>query len=58
MEDSVHHGLEGSWRVCEPKEHYGGFEQSFWGEECCFPFISFFDPDVVISPPDVYCSEQ
>ena len=27
------------------------------GEECGFPFITLFDPDVVVSPADVYNCE-
>ena len=27
------------------------------GEECSFPFIPFLDPDVVVSPADVYNCE-
>ena len=27
------------------------------GEECGFSFISFFDPDVVVAPADIYDCE-
>ena len=27
------------------------------GEECGFSFVSFFDPDVVVTPVDVYNCE-
>jgi hypothetical protein len=52
-EDRVHHGLEGCQGVGEPEEHDGWFEQAFVGDKCCFPFVSFFDPDVVVAPTDV-----
>jgi hypothetical protein len=42
--------LKGGWRVCEAKKHYHWLEQSFWHKEGCFPFISFFDVDVVVPP--------
>ena len=58
MKDSIHHGLEGGWRVCESKEHHCGFEQSFGGKKRSFPFVSFFDPNVIVSPSDVHCGEQ
>jgi len=42
--------LEGSRGVGQSKEHYSWFKQSFWRFEHGFPFISFFDSDVVVSP--------
>jgi len=50
--------LESGWRVGETEEHYGRLEQSFWSEEGGFPFISFFDSNVVISPLNIdFCKE-
>jgi hypothetical protein len=46
----IHHGLEGCWGVGESKEHYGWFKEAFIGDERCFPFISLFDPYVVVTP--------
>jgi len=46
----IHHRLECGWAVGKTEEHDKGFEQSFIGDERCFPFITFLDPDVVISP--------
>jgi hypothetical protein len=46
--------LEGGRRVCETKEHDHWFEKSFVGNECGFPFISFLDSYIVVSPSDVH----
>ena len=56
-EADVHHPLEGWRSVAKSKEHDGGFVQTSVGDECGFPFISFFDPNVVESPLDVDDSE-
>ena len=58
MKDGIHHSLEGGWRVRESEEHYCWFKQSFWGEKCSLPFVSFFDPDIIVPPLDVYGGEQ
>ena len=49
LEDVVHHCLECHRGIGESEEHYFWFEQSLIGSEGCFPLISFFDSDVVIS---------
>jgi hypothetical protein len=54
----VHHHLEGGWQIGEAEEHNHGLEESFWGKEGGFPFISVFDTDVVIPPLDVKFGEQ
>ena len=51
LQDVVHEWLEGSRWVGKPKEHYCWFKQATVCSECCFPFISFLDPDIVVSPP-------
>jgi hypothetical protein len=55
---SVHHGLEGGRRVGKAKEHDLGFEETLVGYECCFPFISFLDSDVVIPPSYVELGKE
>src|SRR5216684_6474648 len=57
-EDHVHHHLEGGWRVGESEEHDCWLEESLRGEECRFPFISFLNADIVISPLYVEFSEE
>jgi len=57
-EDHVHHHLESSRGVGKSKEHNRGFEEAFWGEECCLPFVAFLDADIVISPSYVELSKE
>src|SRR6266403_1107929 len=58
-EDGIHHHLEGGRGVCEAKEHDCRFEQSFWGKESGFPFVAFFNTDVIIPPSNVdFCKES
>jgi hypothetical protein len=52
-EYGIHHCLKSGWGVGESEEHDCWFEQAFIGNESSFPFISFFDPDVVVAPSDV-----
>src|SRR5713226_2270273 len=58
MEDHVHHHLEGSGGVSQPKEHHCWFEESFGGKERCLPFVAFFNADVVVSPSYVKFGEE
>ena len=53
FEDVVHHVLEGRWRVAKAEEYDCGFEKSFIHFEGCFPFVSFFDPDIIVPPSKV-----
>ena len=55
--DLVHHGLEHGGGVAESEEHDGRFVGSSVADECCFPFITFFDPHVIVTPPKVYLCE-
>src|SRR5258707_15434619 len=57
-EDHVHHHLEGGRGGGQSKEHNRWFEEAFGGEECRFPFVAFFDTDVVVPPPYVKFSEE
>ena len=56
-EDFIHHPLEGRRRVAEAKEHDSGFKQAPVGPESGFPLISFFDPHIVVPPPNVQLGE-
>ena len=53
----VNHHLEGCGRVGKAKEHDGGFEQSLMREEGRFPFVAWFDADVIVSPAYVEFSK-
>ena len=56
-ENLIHHGLECSWGVAKSKEHDSGFVGSSMADKRSFPFVTFFDPHVVVSPPKVYLHE-
>ena len=58
VEGVVHESLEGSGGVSEAEEHYGGFKESFVGDEGCFPLMTVFDSYIVVPPPDVELSED
>ena len=57
-EGVVHESLKGSGGVGEPEEHHGGFEESFVGDEGCFPLVTVFDSYVVIPPSNVELGED
>ncbi len=50
LEYLIHHGLEGTWQVCQTKEHDPWFKETIFGFECCFLFISCLDLDIIVSP--------
>src|SRR6266545_569661 len=52
--DVVHHCLKCSRGVYETKEHYEGFKRSFTTTKCHFPFVSFLDTDIVITPTNIH----
>ena len=56
-EDFVHHSLEGGGRVAETKEHDCGFVGSSMADKRSFPFVTFLNSYVVVSPPKVYLCE-
>ena len=56
-EDFIHHGLERGWRIGEAEEHDEWLEEAFLGNKSGFPFVPFFDADVVESPSDVELGE-
>ena len=56
-ENVVHHGLESGRRISESKEHNSGLKESLVRLEGCFPLISIFDADIIISPSHIEFSE-
>ena len=44
--------------IAKTEEHDEWFKESAFRDEGCFPFISFFDPDVVVSPANVDDCEE
>ncbi|KAF9802479.1 hypothetical protein IEO21_09897 [Rhodonia placenta] len=53
MEDVIHHRLEGHGGIGEATEHHQGFIQSPVSHKGRLPFVTGFDPDVVVSPLDI-----
>src|ERR1700722_13526419 len=54
----VHHCLERSGRITEAEEHDKGFKTPAIRDEGRFPFVTFLDPDIVISPANVELREN
>ena len=52
-ENFIHHGLESGGRVAESEEHDRGFVGSSMADEHGFPFVTFLDTDVVVTPPEI-----
>src|SRR6266511_5944354 len=52
--DVVHHHLKCSRGVHKTKEHYKRFKGSFTTTKCRFPFVSFLDTDIVITPTNIH----
>ena len=55
--DSVYKCLKHCWRVYKSEVHDSEFEQSVVSDKGSFPFITFLNADVVVSPADVKLSE-
>ena len=54
----IHHHPEGGRGIHKTEEHDCQFKESFWGEEGCFPFISWFYVYVVVPPLYVKLGKQ
>jgi hypothetical protein len=52
-EDGVHKGLESGRGIAEAKGHDEGFEETKGAFKGSFPFIAFFNVDVVITPVNI-----
>ena len=57
-EGVIHKSLKSGGGIGEPKEHDGGFEESFVGDEGCLPLMTVFDLYIVIPPPYVELGED
>jgi hypothetical protein len=58
LKDVIHHGLKGGRGVGEAKEHNSRFKESLARLEGGFPFVTFFDADVVIPPSYVKLGKE
>src|SRR5713101_4317253 len=50
LEQFIHHGLECHRRIGKTKEHHQRFKHSLVCLEGCFPFVTFLDLNIVVSP--------
>ena len=57
LEYVVHEILECGWRIRKTEKHYGRFKESEVCAECGFPFVAFFDTNIIISPSYVHFRE-
>ena len=57
-EGVFHKPLKGGRGVGKPKEHYGGFKESFVGNEGYLPLVAILDPYIVIPPSDIKFGED
>src|ERR1700677_1877979 len=57
LQDSIHHCLERGGRIGESEEHDRRFKAASISSEGGFPFISFFDSKIVITPPEIHFGE-
>ncbi|KIN98021.1 hypothetical protein M404DRAFT_158633 [Pisolithus tinctorius Marx 270] len=60
-EDVIHHVLEGGRRVAEAKVHDQWFISAFMSPDLTeggFPFISFLDTNIVVSPSEIHLGEE
>ena len=53
VEDVIHHRLEGCQAVHKAKEHDLWLKEPLVGAECSLPLVTFPNPDVVETPPDI-----
>jgi hypothetical protein len=56
-EDGVHKGLEGRWCITKAKGHDEWLEEAKRALEGCFPFVTFSDTDLIVTPADVELCE-
>ncbi|KAF9812584.1 hypothetical protein IEO21_06106 [Rhodonia placenta] len=58
QEDVIHHCLEGRGEIGEAEEHHQVFVQSPVRYKGRLPFVTGFDPDVVVPPSDIKLGEE
>jgi hypothetical protein len=57
LEYFVHHGLEGSWAVCEAKVHDQWFKETSMCPEGGLLLIALSDADIIVSPSYIELGE-
>ena len=55
--DGIHKGLKGCWCVTKAEGHDEWFKEAERTFEGCFPFVTFSNTDVVVTPADVKLCE-
>ena len=57
MEYIIHHCLECGQGIGKSKEHNQWFEESTIGSKSCFGFVTFLNPNIVVTPPNIKFGE-
>src|ERR1700677_1918561 len=57
LQNGVHHSLERSGGIGESEEHDRRFKAASICSKGSFPFVSFFDAKIVITPPKIHFGE-
>src|ERR1700677_1427637 len=58
FQNGVHHGLERGGRIGESEEHDRWLKAASIGGKGGFPFVSFLDAKIVVSPPKIHLGEE
>ncbi|KAF9799687.1 hypothetical protein IEO21_10523 [Rhodonia placenta] len=58
MEDDIHHCLESHGGIGEAEKHHQGFVQPPVSYKGSLPFITGFDPNIVVSPSEIELCEE
>src|SRR5271154_5353988 len=58
FQNSIHHGLERGGRIGESEEHDCRLKAASISGKGSFPFVSFLDAKIVVSPPKIHLGEE
>src|ERR1700677_4896371 len=58
FQDGVHHSLERGGRIGKSEEHDCRFKAASICSKGGFPFVSFLDAKIVVSPPKIHLGEE
>src|SRR6266705_6303331 len=58
LEDFVHHILERSRSISQPKRHDQILKMTISRTECCLPFVALFDPNKIVTGFEIQLGED
>src|ERR1700677_2947525 len=58
FQNGIHHGLERGGRISKSEEHDRQFKAASICGKGGFPFVSFLDAKIVVSPPKIHLGEE